>query len=514
MKKSLLATLCIVLLLGILAACSGGGNGSGNGGGGSGGSSNSGGSGGSSGGSGGGGSNTTDEDKPDLRMLSFVRSFDPNQDPVAKMLEEETGYKVDYYTLPMENTNDHLNLLMANRENYDVMKLNATQFRMLAEQGALTPLDELLEEFGPTLKELNSEYFELAQVDGTTYAIPERSSRPVVGSSLATRQSVLDEVGMDVPTTIEEFYELLVAIKDKTDMIPMTGYQGVIPEISGAYGVANAWIETDNQIVNQFEHEGMMEYLTFMNKLYEEGLLDPEWPVNKDATMKEKFTRGQAAVMPYGWGMAAQVTAGMKEIFPDDEIVIIPSLAGEDGTRTAVMQGSGVSWYIAIPAWSKNQEHVMKWLEMKVQPELFNLMANGEEGVHYDFDEEGKRYPILPIFDEERGNADWFMTSTRISDYEEQWLVRVRKDETLYQAFMEMQDQMEWAVADPLLSAPPLPALATNSLKLNQFATDSVIKFIAGAESLANYDKFLNEYKNMGGAEVIAEVNEWYQSAN
>ncbi|WP_010274624.1 extracellular solute-binding protein [Paenibacillus senegalensis] len=509
MKKSLLLAFCFGLILAILAACSGGS------GGGSGGSGGSGGENGSGAGGGGGSSEGTEEEaKPALRMLSFVRSFDPNQDPVAKMLEEETGYKVDYYTLPIENTDDHLNLLMANRENYDVMKLTPNQFRMLAEQGALAPLDDLLDEYGSTLKEINAEYFELAQVDGVTYGIPERSALPFVGSSLAIRKSILDEVGMDIPETLDEFYDLLVAIKEKVGIIPMTGYQGVIPEISGAFGIATGWIEHNGQLVNQFEYEGMRDYLTFMSNLYKEGLLDPEWPVNKDATMKEKFTRGQAAVMPYGWGMASQVTAGMKEVFPDDEIVIIPSLAGPDGTKTAYQQSGGVGWYIAIPSWSSNKEHAMKWLDMKVQPDLFNLMVNGEEGVHYDFDEEGKRYPILPIFDAERGNSDWFMTSTRIQDYGEQWLVRVRKDEILYQAFMEMQGQMEWAVPDPLLFAPPLPALATNALKLNQFATDNITKFIAGAEDMANYDKFLEEYKKMGGADVIAEVNEWYRSRN
>src|SRR5690606_20918821 len=77
------------------------------------------------------------ETKPVLKQLGFQRNFDPNKDPVAAFLEEKTGYKVEYETLPLENPDDKLNLLMANNEPYDIVKLSGAQYNRLAVQGAL-----------------------------------------------------------------------------------------------------------------------------------------------------------------------------------------------------------------------------------------------------------------------------------------------------------------------------------------------------------------------------------------
>ncbi|MGO4500166.1 extracellular solute-binding protein [Paenibacillus sp. 2RAB27] len=452
-----------------------------------------------------------DAPKPELRQLGFQRNFDTNQDPVAKMLEEKTGYKVKYETLPLENPDDKLNLLMANKEPYDILKLSGSQYRKLASQGALEPLDDLLKNYGQTLAKINTpESFEAAKVDGKIYGIPERHPRGFVGSSLAIRQDILDELGMKVPTSLDEFYQLLKAIKEKKkDMIPFAGFESVITEISGAFGIATQWLEKDGKLVNRLDDPGMKEYLAFMSKLYSEGLLDPEWPVNKAATVQQKFSSGKAAVIPYGWGMAPAVTTAMVKNFPTAKITLIPGLKGKDGTQAQMIQGGGISWYIAIPKVSKNKQEAMKYLDLKVQPELFQNLSVGEEGVHFK-KENGKMFPILPKFNDERGNADWFLTSTNPEVFQDLWLLRVRKDPVLYETFEEIQKQMSFGKKDPLIFAPPLPLLGTNIQKLTKSENDYIIKVFAGAEKLDGYDNFVKQWKNDGGNDVIKEVTDWY----
>ena len=458
--------------------------------------------------------NVQNEAKPELRQLGFPRNFDPNQDPVAKFLEEKTGYKVKYETLPLENPDDKLNLLMANKEPYDILKLNGSQYNRLASQGALEPLDDLLNKYGQTLLKVNPpEAFENAKVDGKIYGIPEMHPRPFVGSSLAIRQDLLDELGMNVPTTIDEFYELLKAIKEKKGIIPFTGSESILPEISGAFGIVTSWNVKDGKLIHRLDDPGMKEYLAFMNKLYTEGLLDPEWPVNKPATVQQKFATGQAGVMPYGWGVAPAVTAALQKNMPNAKITIIPSLKGKDGQVGNWLQGGGVSWYIAIPKSSKNKEAAMKYMDMKIQPDLFQNLAIGEENVHYKKDETGKLFPILPKFNEERGNADWFLTSTDAKAYEELWLLRVRKDPVLYATFEEIQKQVPISRKDPTLLAPPLPVVGNNMQKLNKLENDYIIKVFAGAEKLSGYDNFVQQWKSQGGNEVIQALSDWYEKS-
>ena len=456
---------------------------------------------------------TAENSKPELKQLGFQRNFDPNQDPVAKFLEEKTGYKVKYESLPLENPDDKLNLLMANNEPYDIVKLSGQQYNRLAIQGALEPLDELLAQHGQQLLNATpAEFFENAKVDGKIYGIPEKHPRGFVGSALAIRQDLLDDLKLEVPTTIDEFYNLLKAIKDQKGIVPLTGFESVIPEISGAFGVVTSFDVEDGKLIHRLEGPGMKEYLAFMNKLYTEGLIDPEWPVNKAETIQQKFTTGKAGIMTYGWGIAPAVTDALNKNIPDSKITLITALKGPDGQVGNWVQGGGVSWYIAIPKSSKNKEDAMKYMNLKVEPELFKELAIGNEGVHFTSESNGM-FPILPKFNEDRGNSDWFMTSTDASQFEELWLLRVRKDPILYATFEEIQKQLSVSRSDPTLLAPPIPAVGNNMQKLNKAENDYIIKVIAGAESLENYDKFLADWKSQGGSEVMKELTAWYEGS-
>jgi len=452
-------------------------------------------------------------EKPTLRQLGFQRNFDPNKDPVAAMLEEKTGYKVNYEILPMENPNDKLNLLMANKEQIDILKLSGPQYSKLANEGALEPLDDLLEKYGKTLLKVNSpETFETAKVNGKIYGIPEKAPKPFVSNSLAIRQDILDELGMKIPTTLDELYELLKAIKTKKNIIPLTGFEPIVYEISGAFGVVTQWEETDGKLINRLENPGMKEYITFMNKLYNEGLIDKEWPINNSAKCQEKFTSGKAAIMTYGWGLASVVTKGLEKNFPQSKVTLIPALKGKDGKQGNLLQATGVGWYIAIPKVSKNKEHAMKYMDLKVQPELFKNLAIGEENVHWKKEADGRLNPILPKFTDERNNADWFLTSTDQKAYEDLWVLRTRKDPHIAAAFDAMQSQVPIAKKEITTIAPPLPVNAKFNQKLLKLETDYIVKAIAGSEKLENFDKFMEQWKKEGGSEASKEVNDWYST--
>ncbi|UUZ80873.1 hypothetical protein LJK88_39845 [Paenibacillus sp. P26] len=61
------------------------------------------------------------EAKPQLKSLQIWQKDDYNTYPVAKMLEEKTGYKVQYDMLPQDKPQDKLNLLIASGEPYDAI---------------------------------------------------------------------------------------------------------------------------------------------------------------------------------------------------------------------------------------------------------------------------------------------------------------------------------------------------------------------------------------------------------
>lgn len=451
--------------------------------------------------------------KPDLTMLMQYSLFDPNADPVAKNIEDATGYKVTYEMLPAENADEKLNLMVANKQNFDVMKLGAAQFYKLATAGALEPLDELIESQGPNIKAaIKEDSWESVTIDGKIYAIPETGSGVSVGEELVVRQDWMDELGLQHPTTPDELYEVLKAIKAGKNVIPLTGTKdSIYGDIAAAFGVLNEWNDVDGTLVHKAELPQMKDFLTYMNKLYSEGLLDSEMPLNTNAKAIEKFSSGNAAMFKLAWWSASPTEAALKKNFPEAEIGIIPYLVGNDG-KSSVGVNLATTWFIAVPKVSKLKEDAIRLIDAKLEKDNFIKLAIGEEGVHHEV-KDGKYYPILPKFNDDLTNASSYMTGVNEYDYPTYWQARVRKDPVLqryYEAFQENAAKGN-IIVDPMSIAPPIDAVSRNKQKLTKLLDDSVLMFIAG-QPIGEYDAFLAQWRAEGGSESVQQANEWYKS--
>lgn len=122
-------------------------------------------------------------------------------------------------------------------------------------------------------------------------------------TGLAARTDVLEELNLPVPTTPDEIYQTLKTVKEKKpDMIPLI-ITSSIPErmtsIMGAFGIPsdrsyNFLIE-DGQVVFPYIEERGAEFIQYAAKLYAEGLIDPEFLIDKE-TM-QKMIAGQGFMM-------------------------------------------------------------------------------------------------------------------------------------------------------------------------------------------------------------------------
>lgn len=123
---------------------------------------------------------TESDSKPELKSLNLWSKDDYNTYPLAKVIEEQTGYKVKYEMLPADKAMDKLNLLISSGEPYDVITISGEKavYTDYAKMGALVDLGPLIDEFGPNIKASISEAsFDAMKVDGKLYAIPNSSSQ-------------------------------------------------------------------------------------------------------------------------------------------------------------------------------------------------------------------------------------------------------------------------------------------------------------------------------------------------
>lgn len=466
--------------------------------------------------------------KPNLKaLLTYTANTDLNTYPVAKMLEEKTGYKVSYDMLPADKPEDKLNLIMASGEAYDYINTaGSSVFRSLfveyARRGALVDLTPLIDQYGDNIKAVMSQTtLDALRVDNKIYAIPSPTIS-VVNNTLAIRQDWLDQLGLKLPTTTDEFVAVLKAFKEKAP-----GGAGTIPfsvdgsnadtmgintvNLIGAFGMPNGWNETGGKLVPRPLGPSFKAYLEFAVSLYRDGLLDKEFAVNKRENLKEKFTSGKVGVIPMNWAEVPGITDALVKNQPDAKIAFIQPLKGPDG-KAGLGRTAGFDSLTYVPKSSKNPEDAVKWINAKLDKDIHKNLSIGEEGVDFT-EKDGAYIPILPKFNEDRNWASKYMSGYDEKLYPVYWQARVRKDDRLFAAYANMNTEIadELKIPDLMGYIPPtLTTYSQNNQKLITMINDFMIKAIITDGGIGGLDAFIQQYNTSGGADSVNEVDGWY----
>ena len=468
-----------------------------------------------------------DGDKPTLKHLLINGTEDYNTYPVAETIQRVTGYTVQYDMLPKDQAADKLKLIMASEEEYDMVTYggDADLVTNYAQNGALTDISPYLESapnLDASLSDYERETFTLE--DGGLYAIGMESlSFDGVGEvreALFIRKDWLDDLGLEVPTTTDELVEVLRAFKDYdngtgNEVIPMTlnGSNVTLSGLLGAFGIPNDWNEVDGQLVHRVADPRMKDYLSFLESLYEEGLLDAEFPANKAENQLEKYTNGISGVAYFGYWDCPTLYDTMDQTQPGHEQAFIPYLVGPNGdSGIGTTVSNGFDRICFIPKASQHVEDVIQFMNAYLEEDNFREICIGEEGVHYTIDENGEYWPISPTFFDERSLANNYDVS-RLPIYSEYWMCRAKKDErqwNCWQALNRNEEVTDQNVVSPASGAPVFPETSKNKQSLDQMVLDQQIKIIAGSETVDSWDAFVEEWMAAGGEAMTQEYNDWY----
>lgn len=308
-----------------------------------------------------------------LKVLMGNQPTDPNKEPPHDKITELTGYYLDCYMLPAERAEEKLNLELASGTEYDIVMINPTSFRNLAGKNAFLEISDLIDQYGPNVKQaVTEEEWGSSTVDGKVVGVPAFDAR-YIGGGIAVNVDMFKEAGVEFKNemTIDEYTAALRALKAKyPEVIPMTGSTAWSEGIMSAFNLTTQDFPLiDGKVTPKMTNPGLKDYVTYMNELYTEGLIDAEWPTNTGEVLNEKFTSGKAAI---AW------------IY---------------GINT------GVTGFRAIPKSSQKAEDVVKFWNLYADPKNFETIFIGEEGVHHEIrDENGEKsyWPIFPAF------TEWF----------------------------------------------------------------------------------------------------------
>ena len=463
-----------------------------------------------------------------LKRLGYNVNFDVNTDYMVPLYEQATGYKVEYFALPAENADEKLLLEVASGKDYDIVNLNVNQFRTLVSNGALLPLDDLLNQYGQDILKGNDEatWNALKGPDGKIYGVPYMHPYPnEVTTFLTCRMDLMKAAGVtSVPKTISEFENALAKLKayygDK--YILLAGPYRVASEgaitlsiptcITSAFGIYGEWMLDGNKVIYMTEHKNFEKMVETFARWAKLGYLDPDWAANTAASVTEKFSSGKA-IMTCGDRTLAQAVipvlqgTGLK----DSDFGFVSALEGDDGTCT-FQKATQIGKVSAVLKSSKNAADAINWINLKVKDQLF--LNIGVEGTHFTYDADGSIAPINPIFADERGDSYYYLDATDAPAFMQQWPSRVRKSAGQWLAFSNVtikdNKDREWIfVENPFAFMPAKANFAKYSATLSKALDDFFAQAMAGTRTTKDIATLKSDLKANGLEEVRVELQDY-----
>lgn len=228
----------------------------------------------------------------------------------VKEIEELTNIYLDFITVDSEGFEEKKNLVLASGDYPDLFfnGITRTDEAIYGPQGIFVDLAPYIEEYAPNATELFNTYVEVEKTftfpDGSIYAMPGFIDvyRYITANNVYINEQWVKDLGYDLPKTLDELYEVLKAIKTgdpngngEADEIPVSTIYGTDVDIFvlSALGYVDTRHDIkDGKYVYVPMQEEYKEYLIYMNKLYTEGLLDPDYFTQTAEQLNAKTASG------------------------------------------------------------------------------------------------------------------------------------------------------------------------------------------------------------------------------
>lgn len=340
-----------------------------------------------------------------VAAVDWWNSSDYNEKTVIKNYEEKTNVHVEWSQI---TDNEQVNLMIASNDLPDAfMCTGPSNAEKYGKQGVLLAVEDLVDQYAPNLKQAFAEEPDIKKMvtseNGHMYSLPTifRFPDEKLRGFPTINTKWLENVGKEMPTTVDEFYEVLKAFKeqdangngDSTDEIPFTlEYENSIRGINalmGPWGVSSScngpFILKDDKVAATTMTEEYKEAIKFFNKLYVEGLLDPE-SFTQDSSKfsaKVEFEENKVGVYP-NWN-SYSTKEEEKGVFE----AILP-LEGPSGKSYIGDRGYGIFTNNHIVASSSNAKLVMRWMDGIYDKEESLQWNKGPFGTHLTKLENGK----------------------------------------------------------------------------------------------------------------------------
>lgn len=443
-------------------------------------------------------------------------------------------------------------LSIAAKDIPDTMMVDRALFQQLADNDLLADLTNLYDKYViDYIRERYDSYegrcFKEVTVNGKLLGLPETAIAGQEGI-LWMRKDWLDKLGLGVPESMEEFENAIRAFVEQDPggngpgrTVGLTMDEKVWVGYNSHHGINNifsvydaypgSWLERDGKIVWGSTLPEMKPALQKLQDMYQEGLIDKEFAIHKGADRDELVASGRLGAFFGPWwgygGIPESVTNN-----PEADWVAIAGPQDANGKMKAVRQDP-IGQILVVSKDCEQPEAVLKVLsalsdmnaglseEGLAAVEVLNTHSPGmmwsvsptplqvtyedtlDTGMKNIYDAVEARDPSLLV-----ELNDFTIYEKIVADIENpkmdlnNWHERLCRFSGIGAS---MSEDVEWM---DVAYYGKTETMATKWSNLQKLENDFLVKVIMGEQPVDSFDKFVQQWSDMGGAEITAEVEE------
>ena len=333
----------------------------------------------------------------DIDDLNFAEMPYYNDPEIG--ITAQTGVHANFNQVKGSDWSTKLNLMLASGEYPDIIQRGDINLEMYGvDQEILLPLDEYIDQYMPNYKAMLDADPELARSlrssDGKMYQIGWIIPQNIcLNSHLFINKTWLDNLGLEVPTTIEEYEQALIAFRDgdadgdgdPSNEIPLGATWN--SSVSSLKFYLSSWgipfnlkyvgIDDDNKVYSWLQDERLREAMETLSRWYQEGLIDVEAVTQDENAFEAKVNTGAYGSF-WRWRMTAMGTD--ESVYSQYVCMLPPTVEGVQAKLWRYLESP--TFGAALTVGCKDIEAACKWMDAQF---AWENMVNGYNGMKGDF---------------------------------------------------------------------------------------------------------------------------------
>ncbi|RAU97319.1 extracellular solute-binding protein [Paenibacillus sp. YN15] len=465
--------------------------------------------------------------------------------PFFQEWQKKTGVPLKFIAPPAGQTKEAFNMLLASGDLPDMLEYNFLSFpggpEKAIKDGYIVKLNDLIDKHAPNLKKFlkeNPEIDKMVKTDnGSYYCFPfirgDEYLRVFQGPII--RQDWLDDLGLPVPTTIDEWTTTLTAFKEKKGAAAPLSFNSKprffndsgSGSFVGAFGILRGYyLGNDGKIKYGPAEPGYKDYLALMHQWYKDGLIDKNAATADSKALDSNMASGAAgATVGNAGGGIGKWQPLIEAKDPKAKLVAAPYPVlkkgdyPEFGQKQKAFSSEGT---VAITTAAKDPVLATKLLDYGYSEEGRLFFNFGTEGVSYNMENGYPKYTDLLM-----KNPDKLAPAQAISIYARgSYNGPFIQDKRYAEQFFALQTQRDavevWQKTNG--DKHNLPALTPTPEESTEYATimndidtlvdEMTLKIVLGSAPLEEYSKYVDKMKSLKLDRAIAIQQAAYDRYN